>query len=424
MIMLNYPTKQILLKPHIAENYIPLYEDLKANKHTHYWLYGGRGSLKSSTSFLYVAYMLTKLTLAGHVVHCVAMRKIKETIKDSIFANFEWAFSVLGLSKYWTSTSNPMKFKFKNSTILFRGCKDKKDYEKIKSIKFKKGKIRFAIFEELTEFNGWDEILTILQSLFRGTDEAQAFYMYNPPPSKSNWVNTESRANKSNVYYHYSTYLEAPKEWLGKIFIDEAERLKEQNKRLYDHMYLGEQVGEGLEIYPNATLRSISNDELETFDSISRGIDFGFAADASHYIECYYDLRRSTLYIFNEVFGHGMTNQILYDRIKPLADNFLIFGDCAEPRTINELRLLGLNIRGAKKGKDSKAHGIKWLGDLKEIVIDKKKCPNVANQFVTYEFKKDLQGNVIQDYPKEPHGSAATRYALNNIIQQKNIAFF
>lgn len=421
--MRNTLINRISLKNHISPNYLEMYDDLQLKKNTHYWLYGGRGSLKSSFAFLYVGYQLSKLTKMGYTVHCVALRKIKETIKDSIFSNFEWAFDTLGVSKYWKSTSNPMKFKYKDSTILFRGCKDKKDYEKIKSLKFKKGVLMFVIYEELTEFNGWDEVLTINQSLLRGTNEAQVFYMYNPPPSKSNWVNQESRSNRDGVYYHYSTYLEAPKEWLGKIFIDEAERLKEQNKRLYDHMYLGEQVGEGLEIYPNVTVRSISKDELETFDDVCRGIDFGFAADASHYVECYYDARRSTLYVFNEIQGHGMTNQTLYDKIKPLAGNRLVYADCAEPRTINELRLLGLNIRGAKKGKDSKSHGIKWLGDLKEIVIDKKRCPHSANDFVTYEFKKDLQGNIIQDYPKEPHSSASIRYALNGKILSHKVVF-
>jgi PBSX family phage terminase large subunit len=415
--------KNISLMNHIGENYHQVVEDLEQNNNTHYWLDGGRGSLKSSFVFLYVSYMLTKLTYQGFAVHCVALRKIKETIKDSIYNNFEWAFDVLGVSNLWNGTSTPMKFKFKDSSIIFRGSKDRKDMEKIKSIKFKKGELMFVIFEELTEFDGWQEILTINQSLFRGTNNGKAFYMYNPPASKSNWVNEERENKKPSVFYHSSTYLEAPYEWLGKIFIDEAENLKQVNERLYNHMYLGHVIGEGLEIYQNTEIRSITDDEIKTFTIVYRGLDFGFASDASHYIECYYDEKTMILYIFNEVYGHGMTNQTLYNELKPLAGSFLIYADCAEPRTINELRMLGLNIRGAKKGKDSKNHGIKFLASLSKIIIDKKRCPYASNQFVTYEYKKDNKDEIILEYPKEPHGSAGTRYALNNIILQNKMLF-
>ena len=158
---------EIDLKNCIGSAYYKMFWDLEDGKHLHYLLKGGRGSLKSSFAFIYTIYSMTKDALEGKTTHCVAMRKVKDTIKDSVFINFLWAIDMLGLSQYWDSTTSPMKIWFKGSTILFRGCANQRDYEKIKSIKFKSGYCKYALFEELTEFNGMEEVLSILQSVFR-----------------------------------------------------------------------------------------------------------------------------------------------------------------------------------------------------------------------------------------------------------------
>jgi PBSX family phage terminase large subunit len=408
----------------IGGAYYEMFHDMEQRKHLHYWMKGGRGSLKSSYSDIYTIIKLTEDALNGKVRHAVAMRKVKETIKDSIFADLLWAISILGLSEYWHHTLNPMRMWFKDNEILFRGAANKRDYEKIKSIKFKKGYCKFALYEELTEFNGMDEIMSINQSLFRGGDEAIAMYRYNPPASKNNWVNKESKIDLPNRYIHHSTYLDAPREWLGEVFIQEAEQLKVINLRKYNHMYMGEEIGEGLEIYPNVKLRTITDEEIFQMTKLSRGIDFGFTRDASQYIEVFYDEKNHRLFILDEVYGHRLTNDMLADKIKPKSGIFLIRGDSAEPRTINELNLKGLNIRGAIKGKDSMPHGIKWLSELNEIIIDKKRTPHAAEDMETYEYEKDIKtGDLIYDYPKEPHTSAATRYALNDIIRKQIITW-
>lgn len=407
----------------IGESYYDVFWDLERKEHTHYWFKGGRGSLKSSFVCLYVIYRMYQDYQNGVITHCVAMRKVKDTIKDSVFTNLLWAIDKLDKGAFFKITTSPMKISIGESTILFRGCANQADYEKIKSIKFKNGYPKYAIFEELTEFGGVDEIMSIIQSIFRGTDEAIALYMYNPPPSKLNWVNLESKIQRPDRYVHTSTYLEVRREWLGSVFIKEAEIIKEINPRRYEHMYLATEIGEGLEIYPNVVIKEITDKEIQTFDKVYRGIDYGFAADASCYGEMYYDRRKEDLYIFDEVYGLGLTNSQLANSISIKAMGHLIYADSAEPRTTNELRLKGLNITPAKKGKDSVEHGIRWLGQLNSIIIDRKRCPNIASDFETYELKKDKNGNIVNNYPKEPHGSAMTRYALNDLILENRLTF-
>jgi len=356
----------------------------------------------------------------GRTTHCVALRKVHNTIMDSIYSNLVWAINILQLNNLWKLTVNPLKLQCGDNTILFRGCANLKDFEKIKSIKFNKGSCQYAIYEELTEFDGMEEINSINQSLFRGTDQMRVFYMYNPPASKSNWVNVESKVKTDNRLVHKSTYLDIPKEYLGKIFIKEAENMKKINLRKYQHVYLAKEIGEGIEIYKNLVEQSITEDQINSFPLIKRGIDFGFTEDATAYVECYYDKKEDAIYIFKEVYGHRMSNLAIKEAIN---HNYFIYADSAEPRTISELATLGLNIKGAKKGKDSMRHGIKWLQDLNKIVIDKKRSPNAFWDFDSYEYKKDGNGNIIYDYPKETHASAATRYALSDIIQSKKLVW-
>lgn len=415
----------------IGPAYYDLFWDLEEQKHLHYWLKGGRGSLKSSFVFIYVIWRLTVDAIEGRVRHGVALRKVKDTIRDSIFQNFLWAIDLLGLTDLWQYTTNPMKIWFKDNTILFRGAANKRDHEKIKSIKFKKGFCKFVIYEELTEFIGMDEIRVINHSLLRGGDEAAAFYMYNPPASKNAWVNDESRIIVPSRYIHSSTYLDAPREWLGDIFVNEAEELKIINPRKYRHMFLGEVVGEGLEIYPEKTidntdgvlvLRTITDDEISRFYKVDRGLDFGYSA-ATCYSESFYNENTMQLFVFDEVYLTRANNEMLAVHIKPKAGSLLIYGDSEDPRTINEMNLKSLNVRHCKKGKDSKPHGIKWMQDRAEIIIDKKRCPNIASDFQLYEYKKDPKTDKIiyGDYPKEPDGCASVRYGQEEHILSNKI---
>lgn len=360
----------------------------------------------------------------GEHSNCVALRKISVTCRDSVYANFLWAISVLGVEDYWECKRSPLEIVYTPSgqQILFRGSANNKDFEKIKSIKFIKGYCKYVWYEELPEFKSMDEIRQINASLFRGegNDFAKAFYTYNPPASKNAWCNKIRREQWRNRVIVDSTYLDVPENWLGKTNLGDINELKRLNIRKYNYMYLAQEIGEGLEIYPNVTIRTISDAKIREFDRVNRGLDLGFKKDASSYVENYLDERNRDLYIFDEVYGWSLSNQVLYERISSKSKKMLIKGDSAEPRTISELQRLGLNIFGCTKGKDSVRHGIKWLQDLNHIYIDKRRCPYTAADFELYEYEKNAEGNIKDgDYPKEPHASAATRYSLDNIILKR-----
>ena len=92
--------------------------------------------------------------------------------------------------------------------------------------------------------------------------------------------------------------------------------------------------------------------------------------------------------------------------------NDVVICDSAEPKSIAEMYSYDLRVLKAKKGSDSVQYGIKWLQDLEEIVIDPKRCPNTAREFLEYELEKDANGNFKGCFPdKNNHSIDAVRYS-------------
>jgi PBSX family phage terminase large subunit len=407
--------EQVKLSQIIAPSFFAVHSSVKNNEFTHYWLKGGRGSTKSS----FVSIELIHGIMSDPMSNAVVLRKVKDTLQGSVFSQLMWAIDALKVNAYWNIKHSPLELTYipTGQKILFRGADDPK---KIKSIKVAKGYVKYVWFEEVDEFGGVEEIRTINQSLLRGGENFVVFYSYNPPRSVQSWVNQEVAISRDDRMIHSSTYLTVPKEWLGRQFIIEAEHLKKANENAYNHEYMGEVTGTGGEIFSNVTLRAITDEEIAIFDQIRRGIDYGYAVDPFTYIVCHHDQTRKKLYIFFEIYKVGLSNRKAVDLIKlENKSNKEITADSAEPKSIAEMKDLGLRIKGAKKGPDSVEYGIKFLQDLEKIIIDDRRCPNVAREFINYELEKDGQGNFKAKYPdKNNHGIDGCRYALEDDMKK------
>lgn len=405
---------KVKLSEILAPSFHELHKDIKENKHTHYFIKGGRGSTKSS--FISIEIILGMMI--DPEANATVLRKIGDTLVDSVYSQLVWAIEKLGVSFYWETKISPLKIIYKptGQEILFRSSANQDDYKKIKSIKIKKGYCKYVWYEELDEFFGMEEIRSINQSLLRGGNEYKVFYSYNPPKSINNWVNAEILNERPDRIVHTSTYLDVPKEWLGEQFIIEAEYLKEHNELAYRNEYLGEPTGTGGAVFTNIEIRHITDEEISHFDNIIDGNDFGYAVDPNCYVQMQYDKTRRSLFIFNEIYKVGMSNRELAEQIKKIkVGNSFITCDSAEPKSIDELKSLGLRVKGAKKGPDSIDFGIKFLQKLEKIVIDNVRCPNTAREFSLYEYEKDKLGNFKSKYPDENnHSIDATRYAIED----------
>lgn len=394
----------------IAPSFYDLYWDIEDGLHTHYWLKGGRGSTKSS----FISEKIVQGIMENSEANAVALRKVKDTLRDSVYEQLCWAIEILGVAELWDMPESKLVLTYKptGQQIRFRGADKPK---KIKSIKFKKGYCKYIWYEELDEFSGMEEIRMINQSLMRGGQKFVVFYSYNPPKSANSWVNAEVKLTRPDRLIHHSDYRTVPRDWLGEQFFVEAEHLKETKPDNYKHEYLGEVTGTGGEVFTNVICRQITDEEIECFTNIRRGIDFGYAVDPFAYDAVHYDRKHKRLYIYYEIYKVRLSNLKAYELIaQENKNNDNVLADSAEPKSINELFQYGLMVRPVLKGPDSIDYGIKFLQDLEEIIIDDKRCPETAREFLSYELEKDANGNFKDGYPdKNNHTIDAVRYALN-----------
>ena len=293
---------------------------------------------------------------------------------------------------------------------------------KIKSIKVPFGYIAVTHFEEKDQFGGAAEIRTVLQSTMRGGEKVWNFTSYNPPRSRDNWANLDSLDDRPDRLTHKSTYLDAPPEWLGQQFIEEAERLKETDEASYRHEYLGEPVGYGGNVFENLELREITDEEISHMDKIYMGVDWGWFPDPFAFIRLHYDRARETIYFLDEIYENKLTNEASARMIKERKyTDAYITCDSAEPKSCADFRALGLPAKAAVKGPGSVDYGMKWL-QRRKIVIDRRRTPNAYTEFVNYEYERTKDGDIISGYPDaNNHLIDATRYALERIALRMGV---
>lgn len=401
----------------VAPHFYALHRDIVRHGHTYYWLEGGRGSTKSSE----ISLEIPQLIIKNPECHAVVLRKIGNTIKNSVYPQMQWGIDALGLTDKFRFKTSPHEITYKKTgqKILFFGVDDP---QKIKSIKLPFGYVGVCWIEELDQFAGMEEIRNLNQSLLRGGPVFWEFCSFNPPKSQNNWVNEEKLFDDPDRLVHHSTYLGVPREWLGDRFFEDAEKLKERNEVAYRHEYLGEVTGTGGAVFENVEDMAMSNELVGNFDRLYYGLDFGFSIDPLAFVSMHYDAKKEDLYIFDEIYQQKLTNSRAAELIQQKAGSGRIIADSAEPKSIQEMRNMGLHVGGAKKSRDSVEHGIKWLQDRAHIYIDKRRCPNTYREFVTYEYERNRQGQFISAYPdKDNHALDATRYAMDDVMRRSAI---
>lgn len=402
---------EVRLSEIIGPAYHGVARDAFEHRHTHYTELGGRGSLKSS----YVSIMVPLLVMNNPRANALVLRKVGNTLRDSVFAQYQWGIEQLGMAGAWTARRTPMELVYRptGQRIMFRGADDPM---KIKSIKVERGYIAITHFEELDQFAGRQEIRTILQSTMRGGDVFWNFESFNPPISRDNWANRDALDERPDRLIHRTTYLDAPVEWLGEQFIAEAEHVKATDERAYRHEYLGEAVGTGGNVFENLELRTITDDEVKRADRIYQGVDWGWYPDPFAFVRLHYDRARETIYFLDEICENKLNNDVSGKMIldKGYNDTYTRC-DSAEPKSCADFRSMGIHAQDAIKGPGSVEYSMKWL-QKRRLVIDKARTPNVAREFSGYEYERNRDGEIISGYPdRDNHTIDATRYALESV---------
>ena len=400
----------------LTDIYLPAFYDFrKAIKEDYlfYILKGGRGSSKSSHASLEMI-----IRRMRYNSHALVLRKFGVYLDKSVFEQCKWAINTLQVTSHWKASRSPLKLTYTKTgaSIFFMGADDS---ERIKSIKTADMPITDLWIEEATEFKTEEEITTIVNSIVRAELDAGLKYKvilsYNPPKRKTHWLNKkyETQFVNSNVYVHHSDYRD--NKYISQQMLDEIEHTKLTKQQRYEWEYLGKPTGSGVVPFDNLQFRKIINDEIQNFDNIKQGVDFGYGVDPLCFLRMHYDRTRRTIYIFDEIYGTKISNRELAGKIKSKQYNdTVIYCDSAEPKSIAELCEYGLHAKGATKGAGSVEHGEKWLDDLEAIVIDADRVPHTTKEFENIDYMTDKDGNAKAKLLFELYGKEL-RKTINNL---------
>lgn len=379
-------------------------------------LKGSRASKKSTTTSLWLIYNIMKYKDANALV----IRKVYRSIKDSCFAQLQWAINQLHVAPLWDVRTNPLEMIYipTGQRILFRGLDDPL---KTTSITVTTGKLCWLWIEEAYEIMAESDFDVIDESI-RGEMEAPLFKQITltfNPWNERHWLKAKFfDKERPEVLAMTTNYM--CNEWLDESDLQVFETMKANNPRRYQVAGLGNWgIVEGL-VYENwkeqrFTLEEIRKDcpDLKT----CCGLDFGYTNDPSALFIGFLDRQNKKLYVWDEFYEKGLSNKDIFERVSGMGySKEKIIADSAEPKSIAELDSLGLKrIKSAKKGKDSINNGIQWIQDL-EILIHPR-CANFITEISNYTWDKDKFGKKlnrpIDDFN---HLMDAMRYALEEWI--------
>lgn len=400
--------------------FVDFHKKVKNREFLRYVLKGGRGSGKSFMISLEII-----LDVINNPISVLCVRKVGNTLYESVYEQLKEAVDVLGVGAYFAFGKSPLKITYlpRGNSIIFRGADDP---AKIKSLKVAKFPVATLWIEELAEFKTEEEVSMIENSVLRAELPEglsyKLFYSYNPPKRKQSWVNKkfESQFISNLTYVHHSTYLDNP--YISQVFKDEADHIKKIQPLKYDWEYMGKAIGSGVVPFDNLVFREIKREEIDNFDNIRQGLDWGYATDPLAMVRVHYDKTRRRIFIFDELYGVKISNREAANLIKKYKfDDTRIIADSAEPKSIAEVKSYGIQISGAEKKPGSVEFGEKWLDDLEAIIIDPKRCPNTAMEFENIDYQTDRWGDTIPRLEdKDNHSIDATRYSLSeDMIERK-----
>lgn len=206
-----------------------------------------------------------------------------------------------------------------------------------------------------------------------------------------------------------TTYKDNP--FLSEEIKRDIERLEIEDPEYYKVFGLGQR----------GQLRGLIFNNFTTCDTIPTdakfigcGLDFGFTNDPTAALEVYQ--QNGELWVNELLYTTGLTNSDIFSKIRDINKHHLNFVcDSAEPKSIEELRRMGMRVEAAKKGRDSIRLSIDVLRRYKINIT--KDSTNLLKEIKQYKLRTDKDGKTLNEpVDFNNHEIDALRYiALNKL---------
>lgn len=383
---------------------------------------GSRASKKSKTTALWIIFNMMKYPAANTLV----ARKTFRTLLNSCYSDLCWAIQRLGVKSYWHCTKSPLEITYRptGQKILFVGMDDPL---KVTSISVPNGVLCWLWIEEAYEITSEDAFNRLDESIRGQLPEGlftQVTLTFNPWSDRC-WIKKRFFDEPDeNVLAKTTNYL--CNEFLSPADYALFEAMKKNQKR-YRVAGLGDWgVVEGL-IYDRWEEKAFDIDAIRKQPGVKSafGLDFGYTNDPSALFCGLVDDGAKVIYVFDELYENGLTNQELYQRIEAAGyAKERIVADCAEPKSIEELRRAGcLHIQRSRKGRDSINYGIQQIQNYHIYVHPR--CTHFLTEISTYCWDTDKSNGAGINKPADfnNHLMDAMRYAIMKTLQGDGYSF-
>lgn len=366
-------------------------------------------------------------------VNWLCCRNVAATIKRSVFNEITKSISSMGLMGYFSINKSDMIItcNLNDKQILFAGLDDS---EKIKSITPQNGVLERIFIEEATEIKR-DAYLQLKKRLRGKTEHSKCIMMAFNPILKSHWIYQEFfKEWRDDITHFESDNYGATKDKKGysicilkttykdNVFLTKEDKdlLENETDPYFYQVYsLGNFGILGNVIFKNWRVEDLT-EQIPKFDNIYCAADWGYSIDPNAFIKLHYDSKHKKIYIFDEWYQAGMSDDEIVRVGKRFFGNNYVACDSSEPKTIDYLVMNGIRAYPVKKGADSINRGIRWLQGH-EIVIHKT-CQNTKNEFEIYHWQETKDGTpMAKPVDANNHLIDALRYSLENVMLESEV---
>lgn len=402
------------MKIQINKYYKPLY-----TADTRYFLlYGGRGGGRSFSASQKVIFD----TVSRQYSRVAVMRYILGDVRSSIWQEIKDRVEDYGLPPI--QSDQAMRYMYNGNLIEGKGFKQSTGQNKAK-LKSLTG-YNTIVIEEADEVK--EEDFDQLDTSIRTKKAPNQIILLFNMPDKNHWIIKRwFNLVKSEVDGYYeaiprqdrtdTTYIGTDyKNNIANIEISSQrlfEAYKERNPDYYYSMIKG-LVSEGLKGRVYDRWLPISDEEYNKLESPKYyGLDFGFSNDPTALVEV--KKHNDKMYVKELIYETGLTNQDIAEKIKTLGITDRILCDSSEPKSIEELRRLGIFAESAEKGQGSRQFGIDTINSHQVFYVESSK--NLIHEYQNYQYKMDINKEPTNE-PKDgnDHLMDAIRYA---VVQKK-----
>lgn len=237
-------------------------------------------------------------------------------------------------------------------------------------------------------------------------------------PVSEFWAHENGLTTNPNNAYIHSTYLDA-RDVLPPEVVANIESNKDTDPNWWNVYGLG-LLGkvEGL-VYPAFA----QIDELPEKGEDFYGLDFGYSNDPT--VLVYSKLMGKELYSDQLIYETGLTNQAIARKLEELGvkkNHAEIFADSAEPKSIDEIKAFGFNIKPCPKGADSVEYGHQKVRQFKQFWT--KRSLQCIKEQRNFRYVPDKDGKFTEKTAHQfSHGMDARRYGVIGYLHRVAYGF-